>query len=148
MLTDNGSNPCELRLLVEEILQPFADHGGISIEGPAVPISTDGCTPLVMAIHELATNASKYSSLSVPEERVDFSRGITDSDGGGVTLAWKERNGPLVEPQRRQGMGTRLINRHAAFKAATLEFPSDGARRSITLKSGAVRTRGAIQREN
>jgi len=142
MLVDTDSNPTELRSLVGEVLRPFADHGGISIDGPMMPISRDECTPLVMAIHELATNASKYGALSVPEGRVEISWGIADPDGGGVTLVWKERNGPVVEAPRRRGLGTRLIDRHPAFHAVSLDFPSDGACCSITLKARPVRTRG------
>jgi len=142
MLTARRTGSCELRALVEDALKPFVDHGGISIDGPLIPISPDEYIPLVMAVHELATNASKYGALSVPEGRVEISWGIADPDGGAVMLAWRERNGPAVEPPHRQGLGTRLIAGHPAFQAASLRFPPDGACCSITLKPAPVRTRG------
>ncbi|MGG6496416.1 UNVERIFIED_CONTAM: sensor histidine kinase, partial [Bacteroidetes bacterium 56_B9] len=86
----------------------------------------------VMAVHELATNASKYGALSVPEGRVTVSWDGASHEG--VTLVWQESNGPRVEPPQRRGLGSRLIDRHPAFRAVSLEFPPDGARCSIALK--------------
>lgn len=138
LLTRRDCEPCELRTLVEDALKPFADHGGISVEGPETPISAAECTPLVMAVHELATNASKYGALSVPEGRVAVSWDGAGRDG--VTIVWQESNGPRVEPPVRRGLGSRLIDRHPAFRAVSLEFPPDGARCSIALKPAAARS--------
>ncbi len=144
LLTRNECENCELRALVEDALKPFADHGGISVEGPKTPISPAECTPLVMAVHELATNASKYGALSVPEGRVTVSWDGASHEG--VTLVWQESNGPRVEPPQRRGLGSRpvgLIDRHPAFRAVSLEFPPDGARCSIALKPSEGRTGNA-----
>lgn len=42
------------------------------MNGLDVLISPNDCTSLVMAIHELATNASKYGALSLPGGKVEL----------------------------------------------------------------------------
>ena len=61
-----------------------------------------------MVLHELTTNAVKYGALSVPSGRlrVEWSRGDTH-----LVIHWSETDGPPVEPPRRQGFGTRVVNR-------------------------------------
>ena len=124
LLTRRDCEPCELRTLVEDALKPLCARYGNTLS-------------LFMAVHELATNASKYGALSVPEGRVAVSWDGAGRDG--VTIVWQESNGPRVEPPLRRGLGSRLIDRHPAFRAVSLEFPPDGARCSIALKPAAAR---------
>jgi two-component sensor histidine kinase len=134
LLTRSRFSACELRSLVKEALKPFAHHGGITVDGPEIVISPEECTPLVMAVHELATNASKYGALTVPEGRVHVRWDSAGDIGSGTTLVWLESGGPPVEPPRRRGLGSRLIARHPAFKDVGLEFLPEGVRCMITLK--------------
>ena len=63
-----------------------------------------------MAVHELATNASKHGSLSEPTGRVDLSWSVTRTlQGLTLLLDWKESGGPPPRRSRRPGFGTRLI---------------------------------------
>jgi two-component sensor histidine kinase len=63
-----------------------------------------------MLLHELATNAAKYGSLSLPDGRVDLSWEIeTDSPEPTLTVTWKESGGPIVAEPVRSGFGSRLI---------------------------------------
>jgi two-component sensor histidine kinase len=61
-------------------------------------------------VHELATNASKYGSLSGEAGRLELSWTVNRT-GQGLTLAldWKERGGPAPRRGRRVGFGSRLI---------------------------------------
>jgi len=59
-----------------------------------------------LALHELATNAGKYGSLSVGAGRLNMSWG-TDSDT--FTMSWIERDGPRASAPRRQGFGTTVL---------------------------------------
>jgi two-component sensor histidine kinase len=56
-----------------------------------------------LAIHELATNAGKYGSLSTERGRVDAAWGIAN---GTFTMSWTERDGPPVSAPQRRGFGT------------------------------------------
>jgi two-component sensor histidine kinase len=56
-----------------------------------------------LALHELATNAGKYGSLSAGGGRVDVG---WETDSGTFTMSWVERDGPHVSAPKRQGFGT------------------------------------------
>jgi two-component sensor histidine kinase len=62
---------------------------------------------IAMALHELATNAAKYGSLSVPDGRVRVSWSRTLD--GRLNLTWNEVGGPGVKPPTRRGFGTRVL---------------------------------------
>ena len=49
---------CELRTLVEAAITPF-NISQIEVHGPDTAISERACTPLMLALHELCTNATK-----------------------------------------------------------------------------------------
>jgi two-component sensor histidine kinase len=64
-----------------------------------------------MAVHELATNASKHGSLSSPSGRVELGWTVTRTQQGlTLVLEWKESRGPAPRRTRRVGFGSRLIN--------------------------------------
>jgi two-component sensor histidine kinase len=80
-----------------------------------LPLAAPGqVQALVMALHELATNATKHGALSVPEGRVEVSC-QADVVQSRATVLWRERGGPPV-PGRpaRGGFGTRLLERAVA----------------------------------
>jgi hypothetical protein len=57
--------------------------------------------------HELATNASKYGSLSVDIGRIDLRWRL---DGDIFTISWTERNGPPVSRPERRGLGSTVVD--------------------------------------
>ena len=62
-----------------------------------------------MALHELATNATKHGALSTPEGRVSVFW-EADDDAGMLRLLWAEAGGPPVAaPPTRRGFGSRLL---------------------------------------
>jgi two-component sensor histidine kinase len=82
----------------------------IEVEGgPPVWLPPKAVLGLSLGLHELATNALKHGSLSVPAGRVVF--GWTSDPEQGVRLRWRERGGPTPKPPEHQGFGTRLLQR-------------------------------------
>jgi len=80
----------------------------ISISGPEVELQPKPALALALAIHELATNATKYGALS-GKGRVDV---IWSNDAeGGFRFSWTESGGPHVAAPSRRGFGSRLIER-------------------------------------
>jgi two-component sensor histidine kinase len=114
---------CTLPELVEETLRPFGPDR-ISMAGPACALPATSCVPLVLMLHELATNAVKYGALSNDAGRVDISWVLQPS--GSMSLRWREAGGPPVEPPTRRGLGSRLLTRQGGIDAVTREFKPAG----------------------
>jgi two-component sensor histidine kinase len=82
-------------------------------------------------VHELATNAVKYGSLSVEQGHVS-ARWKTSTVNGGtrrVEFVWEEEGGPAVTPPTEAGFGTSLLQRsveHELDGEARLSYPETG----------------------
>lgn len=122
-----------LKDLVKQQLAPFldADSGRLVLDGPDVAVTPEAAQALGLALHELATNAAKYGSLSVPEGTVKVVWKFQDDDEGQRRLLvdWRERGGPAVQPPARYGFGHVVISRMAANSLdgkVTVDYASDG----------------------
>jgi PAS domain S-box-containing protein len=79
------------------------------LDGPPVTLPPAAAQALSMALHELATNATKYGAFSRPGGRVAVSW-TAAADEGTLRLRWAERGGPPVPgPPARPGFGTRVV---------------------------------------
>ncbi len=116
MLTNESWEGAGLTDTVNRALEPFlTDKRRIGVEGADVRISPKQALALSMALHELATNAAKYGSLSNTTGRVRIAWTIALRDGTGeLKLTWTEEGGPPVVPPTRRGFGSRLIERALA----------------------------------
>src|SRR6201999_4410462 len=86
-----------------------------AIDCPDVKLVPRRALALVLALHELATNAVKYGALSNDEGRVIFNWELVDGvKGDRLWLRWEELGGPTVAPPSRSGFGTRMIERALA----------------------------------
>jgi two-component sensor histidine kinase len=74
------------------MLGPYVGSRAI-IQGSNVLLPPKYALTVALIIHELATNAAKYGSLSVPEGRVSFRSTISDRL---LSLEWRENGGPLA----------------------------------------------------
>lgn len=100
--------PGSLQAVITEILSPYPalEEGRIVIRGEDFTIDDRAATPIALLAHELATNAVKYGSLSVPNGKVAIR---TDRQEGAMHMTWVERDGPvLTGAPTREGFGTRL----------------------------------------
>jgi PAS domain S-box-containing protein len=80
-----------------------------ALDGPDVTLVPGAAQAISMALHELATNATKHGALSTPEGRVSVIW-ETDAEKGKLRLLWAEAGGPPVEaPPTRRGFGSRLL---------------------------------------
>ncbi|MDB5704092.1 MAG: hypothetical protein JWN66_1208 [Sphingomonas bacterium] len=107
LLTAKAWTGATLEDVTARVLDAFA-QGQIITSGPTVEISPEQTLALSLALHELATNATKYGSLSCAEGRVDISWHV---EAGKLHLSWRERGGPPVAPPTRKGFGSRLLER-------------------------------------
>jgi two-component sensor histidine kinase len=132
VLTQEKWEGADLHAIVDQALGPFREpgHDRFRVRGPGVRLSPRMALDLAMAPHELATNAVKYGALSNAVGTVDLTW-IVDRHSAPprLKLRWKEREGPPVEPARRRGFGTRLIERSLAQDLggeARIEFAPAG----------------------
>jgi two-component sensor histidine kinase len=63
-----------------------------------------------LALHELATNATKYGALANATGRVHITWSILPSNGSDLfTFRWREQGGPLVSPPTQKGFGSAVL---------------------------------------
>lgn len=119
--------PTPMRQLIEEALRPFGGpENRLTIGGEEVLLPPQTSLTLVLAMHELATNAFKYGALSSREGRVAIE---WSARNGRLTLKWAESGGPPVAPPQSRGFGTRLLQQALAREmsgAVDIQFHSGG----------------------
>jgi len=96
--------------LVTAQMKPFneIDSGRIKASGPLVILRPDAVQNLGLALHELATNASKHGALSNTSGNVLINWQV-DPQNGRVRVLWSEQGGPSVIPPRKHGFGHVVI---------------------------------------
>jgi PAS domain S-box-containing protein len=107
----NQERPTTIRALINSIFAPYLDTQGkrLSVNGPDVQIKEQSFTALALVLYELATNAVKYGSLSVPTGTIQIDWMVAHAK---LNFAWKERGGPkVIETPSRDGFGTSLVRR-------------------------------------
>ena len=97
--------------IARQELAPFSekDETRVRIEGPQVLLEPNIAQTIAIALHELATNAAKYGSLSVPNGRTALT--WSHEANGQLILCWSEVGGPTVQMPKKRGFGTRVIER-------------------------------------
>ena len=133
LLTRANWEGAALHDVVSEAMRPFlrSSHTGqISVEGPQVRLRPKVALSLGMALHELATNASKYGALSVANGQVGiWWIPVTVGGASHLDFSWREQGGPLVKPRSQRGFGSRLIEQGLAHElggSAHLEYLPSG----------------------
>jgi PAS domain S-box-containing protein len=100
-----------ISVVVEGALQPHRTaESRIEISGPTVDLTAKQALALSLALHELATNATKYGALSTPDGTIEVNWDYHPSnEGPRLGFRWRESGGPPVSPPSRRGFGSRLI---------------------------------------
>ncbi len=112
VLTEQNWVGADLHEIVERAIHPFLSEKGdrFRLDGPTVPLASKPVLAISMALHELCTNAAKYGALSNEAGCVEIAWSVY---GGAADrrlhLRWEETGGPPVEPPKRKGFGSRLI---------------------------------------
>jgi PAS domain S-box-containing protein len=136
-------HPNSLTGLLGELFKPYQveGQGRVTVAGDDIAIDDRSATPLALLFHELATNATKYGALSVPDGWVTVTMG---SDGEAVTLDWREQGGPAVSPPSGSGFGTQLMELSAVRQlggTVARDWKSDGLDVKVMVPLAAFRRR-------
>jgi PAS domain S-box-containing protein len=114
----------------------------IDVAGPPLRLRPSVALALAMALHELATNAIKYGALSNQSGTVAIHWTISGDAPGVLSLRWRERGGPSVQPPTQRGFGSRLIEHglsHDLGGQVQLLFNAGGVECSIDAPLDDVR---------
>jgi two-component sensor histidine kinase len=88
----------------------------IDIDVQDLPVRAEFALTLTLALHELATNASKHGALSGATGRVRLSARIERAETGEeFLLVWQEDGGPPVKPPTTAGFGTTMLGKALEF---------------------------------
>ena len=117
-------------------LQPYMSGSveRFKFEGPDIELPGLLARPMCMVIHELATNAVKYGSLSNEHGLVTIISEQFDQDK--LRLLWKETRGPLITDDCISGTGTSLLKGlvdHEMHGTITMQFTEEGLVCQITI---------------
>jgi two-component sensor histidine kinase len=126
LLTEQRWEAASMKQIVTAALRPFCHERRCAMDGPDFKIAPQTAVTLALAIHELATNASKYGALSTDGGTIDLT---WTEDDGRFDLTWREVGGPTVAQPTTEGFGTRLIKRGLAAElhgTVDLDFQPDG----------------------
>ena len=129
LLVQSDWKGADLGALIRQQLDAYFVKGAsrIRIEGEPVVLPADLATPFGLVLHELATNAAKYGSLSKPNGQVALSWTVTPRNNQTVLhFIWKEQDGPAVNQPDRTGFGSTLIDRGLPGATVTREFLPEG----------------------
>jgi two-component sensor histidine kinase len=132
--SDWGTTP--VRAVVEAELLPYSQDSEhqVDLQGPEIELAPNDALSLGLAMHELATNASKYGALSRPGGKVSVHWKLVTP--ALVRIEWQESGGPAVAPERGRGFGTDLIERivaHELKNPVELAFEPEGVRCVLTV---------------
>lgn len=106
-------DPPTFQSLLRMLLAPYAPDSWrserIVVTGDDPKIGPGAATAIALALHEFATNAAKYGSLSSEEGRLFVDCALTAK---GLDIVWRERGGPPVAvAPKLSGFGSLLAHR-------------------------------------
>jgi two-component sensor histidine kinase len=121
----------ELSEVVKSQMVHLRDLGDsrITFEGPSLRISPHAAQVVGIAMHELATNALKFGSLSNKNGLVVVRWEISEHSEPHFIMTWREHGGASVSPPEWKGFGhtamVRMIE-HALDADVALDYDPDG----------------------
>jgi PAS domain S-box-containing protein len=130
--------------LVRFQLAPFVgESSSLKIDGPSLMLRPEAVQNLGFALHELATNANKYGALGQAGGLVTMHWSVETGPNGDerVRLRWEETGGPPVQPPRRAGFGTTVIQKltEASLNATvTMAYDPDGFRWEVDMPAAEI----------
>ena len=123
-------NGAWMRDILSLTLQPYmvGSVERIQFKGPDIELPGTLARPMCMVVHELATNAVKYGSLSSTEGSVLITTEQIASDSS-AKISWVEIGGPTLSDDIESGTGTSLLQglvEHEMHGQITMNYSKNG----------------------
>jgi two-component sensor histidine kinase len=138
LLLSRDFRSAEFRLLIEAALS--VHQARFRLQGPDLLLSPQASLSFALVIHELATNAVKYGALQDGKGEVHIDWAV---EGGQLRFRWREVDGPVVEPPKVLGFGSRLI-KSTLNGLGKVEFDYDQAGLIVTFSGPLEALRHAV----
>jgi PAS domain S-box-containing protein len=118
LLTRSPGAGVDLRQLLRDELQAqSARQEQFALSGTQIQLAPKAAEVLTLAIHELATNATKYGALAKPAARIDVTWNVEEqNDESWLRLVWREKGLELDTQPTREGFGSELIKRRVPYE--------------------------------
>jgi two-component sensor histidine kinase len=136
--------------LVRSQLAPFiTDPSCLQTSGPDLLLRPEAVQNLGFALHELATNANKFGALSQAGGLVAIDWELATNAAGDprIRLSWRECGGPEVEPPKRAGFGSTVIQKltEASLNAiVVIAFDREGFRWEVDMPADEILSEGDV----
>jgi two-component sensor histidine kinase len=116
LLAINRWSGADLHRLLQGELAAFLSRNDsgprVKLRGPRLTLPAGAAQPFSMALHELATNATKYGALSSAVGQLSVEWQVVRVPNDVLRLRWTETGGPPLEgPPAREGFGSRVLDR-------------------------------------
>lgn len=134
LLVQQGGKGARIEDLIRLQLEPFVLDilDRFEVVGPTILLAPEAAQSIGLALHELATNASKHGAFSNQTGWVRVQWEISaDGSEPHFQLVWQESGGPQVTAPTRKGFGTVVLETmtgSALAGEAVTEFAKEGLR--------------------
>jgi two-component sensor histidine kinase len=130
LLSESNWRSVSLNDLLRTELAPFSTDRNVEITGTDIMLTSAQTEALAKVLHELATNAAKYGSLSIPGGRVSVSWAHKpNGQAPSLVFEWRELGGPALASNIQPSYGTALIRNlvpHELGGRVDLSLPKEG----------------------
>jgi two-component sensor histidine kinase len=146
LLTRNPGGGVDLEGLVrDELVAQVADEERVAVGGPELLLSPKAAEVMTLALHELATNATKYGALAADRGRIDIRWRVTPrTEVDWVEFEWRETGVQIAAAApRRMGFGAVLIEQRVPYElmgSGVLTFAPGGIRCDISFPLLPIRS--------
>jgi two-component system, chemotaxis family, CheB/CheR fusion protein len=127
-------------ILMSELQTHAGERDGrVKLGGPGIAFVPSKALALGLVFHELTSNAVRHGALAKPEGRVSVT---WNTDRGGLTITWLERNGAKVAKPTHKGFGTELIEgelKSALGAEVIFDYAAPGIEVQIAIPHAACR---------
>jgi len=136
-------NGAWMRDILTLTLQPYmvGPVERIKFSGPDIELPGMLARPMCMVIHELATNAVKYGSLSNADGNVSITSEKLEN-GNSASISWIECGGPTILDEISSGTGTSLLKglvEHEMHGHIELNYVQDGLQCRIEIPLDSIK---------
>ncbi|MGI3170935.1 HWE histidine kinase domain-containing protein [Pseudooceanicola sp. C21-150M6] len=140
-LTSERWEPTSLKSLIQCEFAAYADTKSqrVIIRGRDAMIQPRAYTTLALVLHEMATNSIKYGALCDQSGQVHVD--ITFDHSDALLLSWKETGGPPVQPPKRRGFGSMIIEEsipHELRGDAEIDYKISGVEARFRIPANSI----------